>query len=318
MTYAAGKLIQAVDYNSLIGSDPSATANRLNTTWATGSSTAGYGQPALANVSTGNSVAATSWANIVNTTSKAALHQGSSITSIPIPATGNVITYNSALSTNLSTVYNNRFNAAIQGATLANTITLGTTWSASATFTHTVTFANGDAARYFFNSGGQLKITCSHANNTAGINFLFNCLASNIGTIVLSAPSGSATANIAGVNYKGVTQINGNPTGTIVPDYGYYGLTTSDINIFVQTASTGPAENLGSFILVKAKTNGTQGTNGDNGSIITITTFWYEDPPSTKTVGTGSTTTLTAYLPETTYLANTWGTISIAGSVTSS
>jgi len=32
-------------------------------------------------------------------------------------------------------------------------------------------------------------------------------------------------------------------------------------------------------------------------------------------VGTGSTTTVLAQAPETTYLANTWGTITISGSV---
>jgi hypothetical protein len=34
------------------------------------------------------------------------------------------------------------------------------------TFTHTATFANGNAARFFFNAGGQIKMTVSHPSGT--------------------------------------------------------------------------------------------------------------------------------------------------------
>jgi hypothetical protein len=92
-------------------------------------------------------------------------------------------------------------------------------------------------------------------------------------------------------------------------------LTTSNANIFTQLASTGPSGYLSTFIRVIAKSNGTQGVNGDTGSVITLFTIWDEIPDG-LTVGTGSSTTVTVQAPETTYLANTWGTISITGSVT--
>ncbi len=66
---------------------------------------------------------------------------------------------------------------------------------------------------------------------------------------------------------------------------------------------------------VIAKSNGTQGANGDTGSVITLYTIW-DEVPDGLVVGTGSAVTVTAQAPETTYLANTWGTITIAGSVT--
>ena len=72
---------------------------------------------------------------------------------------------------------------------------------------------------------------------------------------------------------------------------------------------------MSTFIRVIAKSNGTQGVNGDTGSIITIYTVWDEIPDG-LTVGTGTSTTVTAVAPETTYLANSWGTITITGSVT--
>ena len=316
MSYAQFGTIQASDYNALVGGDPVTSSGALNTVWATGGTTAGYGQTALANVTVGQTVAASEWANLVNKTANSATHQGTTITAVSAPVVGGTITYLSAIPTNLTTIYAPRLNAATQGTTVANTATYGSTWTTQITFTHTVSFANGNAARYFFNSGGQLKITCSHANTTAGINLLLNNLASNVGTVVMSAPS-SGTASIAGSTYNGITKVGGGGNApTVSTNSGYYAMTTSNANVFTQTASTGPSGYLATYIRVIAKSNGTQGSNGDAGSIITLYTLW-DEVPDGLTAGTGSTTTVTAVVPELTYLANSWGTISITGTVAS-
>ena len=317
MTYAQNQLILASDYNTLVGGNPTTTINTLNATWGTGGATAGYGQTAEANVALGDPIAATKWANLVNKTASAASHQGTTITSVSAPVAGGNVTYLSAIPSNLITIYSNRGNAATQGSTTANTIAYGSTWSTALTFTHTVTFANGDAARYFFNSGGQLKLTCSHANSSAGINLLFNNLASNVGTVVMSAPTTGAVT-ISGTSFNGITKIGGGGSApTISTNSGYYAMTTSNANVFTQIASTGPSGYLSTFIRVIAKSNGTQGVNGDTGSVVTLFTIW-DEVPDGLTVGTGTTVTVTAQAPETTYLANSWGTISVAGSATGS
>ena len=317
MSYAQFGLIQATDFNTLVGGNPTATANTLNATWATGSGAAGYGQTAVANVAAADTVLATSWNALVSNTASAASHQGSSITSVTAPTAGTTVTYLSAVPTNLQTIYTNRLNAATQSGTSANTATRGTTWTTALTFTHTATFANGDAARYFFNSGGQLKMTVTHANNAAGINLLFNNLCSNVGTVVLSAPS-SGTANIVGTTYNGITKVGGGGNSpTISQNNGYYALTTSNANVFTQTASTGPSGYLSSFIRFIVKSNGTVGSNGDAGNVITISTVW-DEVPDGLVVGSGSATTLTVVPPETGNIANTWGTITLSGSVTGS
>jgi hypothetical protein len=313
MAYAQFGTVQAADFNTLVGGNPTTTANTLNATWATGGSTAGYGQTALANVTAGNAVLATSWATLVGNTASAATHQGSSITSVSAPVAGGTITFLSAIPTNLQTIYSNRLNAASQGSTTANTVTTGSTWSQAATWTHTATFANGDAARYFFNSGGQLKLTMSHPAGS-GINLLFDNLASNVGTVVMSAPS-SGSITISGVSYNGITKIGGGGNSpTISQNSGYYAMTTSNANVFTQLASTGPAGYLSTFIRVQARSNGTQGSNSDAGSVITLITIW-DEVPNGLTVASGSSVTLTAQAPETTNLANSWGTITLAGSV---
>jgi len=313
MTYASGSTILAADYNGLVGTNPNTASGTLNTVWSTGGTTAGYGQTALATVATGDAILASSWANLVNRTANAATHQGTSITGVTAPSTGGVITYLSAIPTNLTTIYTSRLNAATQGSTTSNTVTTASTWTSAATFTQTVTFANGDAARYFFNSGGQLAITCSHPAGS-GINLLLNNLASNVGTVVLSAPS-SGTATIAGTSYSGVQRVGGGGNApTVSTNSGYYALTSSNANIYYQTASTGPSGYLSTNINIFARTNGTVGSNGDRGNVITITTVW-DEIPNGLTVSTGSVTTLTVRPPEQTNIANTWGTISLAGSV---
>ena len=315
MSYAQYGIIEATDFNALVGPNPTSTANTLNATWATGSGSAGYGQTAVGTVAIGQAVASSAqWASLVANTASAATHQGSSITSVSTPVAGGTITYASAIPTNLQTIYGNRLNAQTQGATSSNTATFASTWSSALTFTHTATFANGDAARYFFNSGGQLKMTVSHPSGT-GINLLFNGLASNVGTVVVSAPT-SGTVSIAGTSYAGVTKVGGGGNApTIDSSKGYYGLSTANATVFTQTASTGPSGYLSTFIRFIVKSNGTQGVNGDAGSIITVYTIW-DEVPDGLVVASGSATTMTLAAPKTTNLANTWGAVTLSGTVT--
>jgi hypothetical protein len=316
MTYAQYGTIQATDFNTLAGGNPTTTSGTINAVWATGGTNAGYGQTAVANVAAGGSIAATSqWASLVSNTANAASHQGTSITSVAVPVSGGTVTYLSAIPTNLTTIYTSRLNAATQGSTTSNTATYGSTWSTAITFTHTVTFSSGDAARYFFNAGGQLKVTCAHANNTAGINLLLNNLASNVGTVALSSPITGAVT-IAGTSYNGVTRVGGGGNApTISTNSGYYALGVANTTLFTQTASTGPAGYLATFIRVIAKTNGTQGSNGDVGNVITLYTIW-DEVPDGLTAGTGSATTVTIVPPESVYLpTSSWGTPTVTGTV---
>jgi len=316
MTYAQYGSIQAADYNGLVGTNPNTASGTLNTVWSTGGTSAGYGQTAEATVAVGDSVTASKWANLINKTASAAAHQGTSISSVSAPVTGGTITYISAVSTNLPTIYNSRLNAATQGATGSNAVSYGSSWLNALTFTQTVTFANGDAARYFFNAGGQLKIVPTHTSTSGAGNTLFNGLASNVGTVVMSAPT-SGTITIASTSYNGITKIGGGGGApTISTNSGYFAMTNSNVDVFTQLAG-GATAYVNSFIRVVAKSNGTQGVNGDAGSVITLYTVW-DEVPDGLTVGSGSTVTLTAVAPEANTLANTWGAITLSGSVTGS
>ena len=317
MSYAQFGLIEASDFNTLVGGNPTTDANKLNTVWATGGTTAGYGQTAVAQVTGGDTVVATGqWNALVTNTSAAASHQGSSITSVTAPTSGGTVTYLSAIPSNLTTIYTNRRNAASQGSTTANTATRGSTWQNALTFTHTITFASGDAARYFFNAGGQIKMTCSHPTGS-GINLLWSDLCSNVGTVAMSSPS-SGTVSIAGGTYSGITKVGGGGnTPTVDADKGYFGLTTANATAFTQLADSGPSGYLSSFIRYIVKSNGAQGSNGDTGSVITIYSVW-DEIPNDLVATSGSAVTCTVQLPETTYLSASWGTPTISGSVSGS
>lgn len=318
MSYAQYGLVQASDYNTLVGANPGSTANALNTVWATGSAGAGYGQTALANVTAGNSVVASDWANLVNRTANAATHQGTSITAVTAPVSGGTVTYLSAIPTNLSAIYSNRYAAATQGTSASNANTYSSAWTNSVTFTHTVTFANGDAARYFFNAGGQLKVTTSHSPTTTTMDTVFKNLASNVGTVVMSSIT-SGTVSIAGTSYTGITKVGGggNAPSPYLTANGYYAQGTGNTTVFSQNATGAPTNYSNSYISITTKTNGAQGANGDVGNVITVYTKWGELANTGLSVSSGATTTVTAVFPELTNLpANTWGAVTITGSST--
>jgi len=313
MTYAQYGKIEASDYNTtLVSTNPSAVANRLNTVWAIGNNNAGYGQTGVGSVSVGNKVNHSEWDTLIGTTSNVATHQGSSITSVTQPAAGDKITYNSAIATNLVTIYSNRLNASVQGTSTSNTVTYGSTWNNSLLFTHTATFANGDAARYFFNSGGQFYIQCVHPTSGAAIDILLNGLASNVGNIYLSSPT-TGSITIVGNSFNGITKIGGGGNSpTISTNTGYYALTTSNAVVFTQTATSSST-----YIEITAKSNGTQGSYNDAGNELTFYTLW-QQVPAFNNGQAGTQTNLYVLYPETTNISNTWGTVSLTGSVTAS
>ena len=316
MSYAQFGNIQASDFNTLVGGNPTTTANTLNAVWATGGGATGYGQTAVANVTVGQTIASTArWASLVNNTANSATHQGSSITAVTAPVAGGTITYLSAIPTNLTTIYTNRLNAATQGSTAVTSANRATTWTNNITATLTATFANGDAARYFFNAGGQLKLTLSHPTGTTIDNSL-NALATACGTVVFSAPT-SGTITVASTSYNGVSKIGGSGTvNTIATNSGYYAWTTANVLAFKQLVASAPVGYTNTNINISVKTNGTVGINGDAGNVVTIYCNWAELNSTGLTASAGSNSILTVAYPESTNLANTWGAVTLAASVT--
>ena len=324
MTYSQGNLIQASDYNSFVGSVGTTTANTLNAVWSTGRGSAGYGQAAVSQVATGNTVVASNWNTLINDINTTGVHQGTVLSPTNAAVTGGKITYTASIPTNLQSIYANRLNAAGQGTVVSTPIAFNSTWSNSLTFTFTASFANGDAARYFFNAGGQIVMTCSHPAGAGGLNPTVSQLATDVGNVILSSPA-SGTATISARVCNGITKFDGagNNPNPYLTNNGYYALTTSNATVFQQTATGSTYPNyLGTNIALTVRSNGTQGANGDQGNIITMTSVWTEvvaNGSPLLPLSAGSTTTFAVRYPQqSTGFANTWGTVTVTSTVTGS
>jgi hypothetical protein len=154
---------------------------------------------------------------------------------------------------------------------------------------------------------------------------MWNDLATNAGSIVISGSLPGTTNAIAGTNYTGITRVGGSGDATVDVNRGYYTLSTDYVEIFRKNAFSVFSSYLGSYVSIELKSNGTQGTNGDRGSILTIKTTWNEIPNGSISSATTGVTVAIRYpfstsVPITNYpvpFLNTWGTVTTNGSVIS-
>ena len=333
MTYSAGGLIQAADYNGFASTTSGANVNDI---WATGATDKGYGQSALATVSAASTVTATQWAGLVNNIASMANHQGTSITSRTAPVTGGIITILSNLNTDLTNLTTNRGNAAASGTTIGTFS--GTTSKTTATgsgnaawtitFTHTVTFADANAARYFFNAGGLVKIMYGKSSTGTDHDPNWNTLAGQCGSIFFSGRVNGTTNTIAGTGYTGTTRIGG--TGgtqtTLATTTGFYNLTAGGAATTIFQLNNATAPYTPEYIRTTVALNA-------GGNILTFVTTWVDDgtgvigstsdisggtattSPATSITGNAPTTLVNLVPPSTTYLSASWGTPTIAAAV---
>jgi len=318
MTYSVGGLIEATDYNGFAANTASGNVNAI---WGAGAGNYGYGQSTtLSTVSVGGTVTATSWADLVNRIASIGSHTGVTITSRTAPVAGNTITVLNAVATDLSNLFTNRANSSISGATISPAT--GTWWQATntpnsawtITTTHTVNFANAAAARYFFNSGGLIKWDVFKTTTGTEADTEWNDLAETLtGTIYLSGANTAHTIN--GVAYTGITKSGGTGTpSTLATTTGFYNLTTVASTVYQQAADTSPYT--GDSIRIQMAVN-----DNSNPSTLTVTTAWINastaQPGTTEVItggaaGSGPTTVVNYVAPETTYLSNTWGAVTIS------
>ncbi len=311
MTYSSGGLIQASDYNTFNGAQTANVSGTLSTVLSTGKGNAGYGQTMVSNVSAAGTVTATQWTTLVNAINTVRKHQsGASFTNIGTYTAGQTINATNDVSGNLTNAYTNRLNYAAEGTT-----TTGATFSPTFTapndtnaqtvaYSRTATFANADAARYFFNAGGQLNFVITSITNTGGTN-----RGADIGTLSVT---NFASKRIRAANAGARTGTGGTVTDQTT-NYGYYGLTTSNVALTQITSTT--AGYTGDVLYFYVKTNGTQGSNSDNGTVITMSphiTMGAQSPAFNDGYTVTVNHRVDIIYPSTSFLANTWGSVTIA------
>jgi len=317
MAYSQGGLIAAADYNGFVGSN-NTTSGTLNYVWSTGNGQYGYGQSGLATVSGAGTVTATQWASLINTMNTVSQHQSGSSSGLSAPTAGGLITYLSTVSSGISTYNTNHLSFASQGSTATGTVyspnpsaTNNSTYGESTIAQRVATFSSPDAARYFFNAGGQL-------------NFIITSVANNDGT-----SRSQDGVNVIGSYFGGVNAIRATTNGGISgsggtvaannTSIGYYGLTTSPVT-YHQVNTTNSTYS-GDYVKFYMSSNGPQGSNGDNGTVINMYINYYTAHTSTTSGlygSSGDTFNITVnhrvdvVYPESSYLSNTWGTVTIS------
>lgn len=236
MAVSSGNTIQAADYNAL--------QSRISTILGTGSGTDGYGQSlASSQISVGNDVTAAQMDNIRTDINKAHAHQTGSNTTLGDIAVGDIIGADASgldidnLTENdkgfndfldaMTVVETNRFviDATQASVEAAITSTRTTAWNGVITHEFTVSFADANSRRHFFNAGGEIRFSANLSSGSGAKDTDWATMLSNMGTIKF--------------NYLETTA-----TGTGTPEaIGNYDLTSTYQKIFQKDGSGVYAEN---------------------------------------------------------------------------
>lgn len=188
MSYQISGLIEAKDFNNLAwGTDNGGTYTASPKTFPTGGSvynlamvhgegrgrqglgqsTAGYTPAAIGSV-----VTAAQWTSLLNSLESVRIHQNNASISPDSVVAGDKITYYSSVLTNI----NNAWNASLTGTShllgvtpltwtgsgtnyLNGTVGWGASGSRTGRFTSTLTWTNGNQARYWWNAGGRISLS---------------------------------------------------------------------------------------------------------------------------------------------------------------
>ncbi len=218
-----GDTIYAADYNNV--------QDTVQTLLGTGLADQGYGQAVgSSQVAINNKVTVGQWSVLRTDLLKIRTHQTGvdETANLTVPTTSDKITneFVNQYKTYATTCTTNRFSiASNQGQEEAFVSRQRVTaWNGVLTHTVTVTFASSNAARHWFNAGGQFRFTASRSGGGAtSKNTIWENLLSDMGTITLAAN---------GTTYSGTG-------GTAQTSTGWYQLTTSNTKVFEKPAAAG-------------------------------------------------------------------------------
>ena len=272
MSYAKSNIISAADLNAagvtgVAAASSAAATNSAAYLWGVGYGDRGYGEttPAMSTKQAGSIVASSDWTNLRTILSSLATWQGTTATLLPPSTAFSAGTQAQAhaagntsydLPTLTSTLDTNRLNYNVANMTAtasAASTTRSTTWGSGATgitCEFTVTFADENAARYFFNTGGEIRIFLSHPNTTSSRNTSWNTVLNGF----VASFKANATARTGG-SYGAAQAI------------GYYQLTTN-YQVVVDGTNTGVSPYGVNDFYVDAKASTITGLNGAKGSVL--------------------------------------------------
>jgi len=235
---AVGDLITATRYNNL--------QSRINVIMGVGSGNSGYGQTLVSGqVIAGSNVDLTRVLNLRTDMLKARQHQtggnegpSPGTGAFPLVTTADQITdaFAANLESQMTTIENNKLALGLVAGnftdvTDALTSQRTASWNGLLTHNLTVAFGSDNNARYFFNSGGDIRfrVTLTGGTSDTGANQIYTDwlnMFNTMGTIIMNHNTTSRTGT------AGTTQ-----------NIGFYGLTGTNQEIFRRVGSGNYASN---------------------------------------------------------------------------
>ena len=317
MTYSSGSLIQASDYNTLgwgnpLGNSSTPTAAVIGNQWGVGTERHGLGQStaSFSAVAAGLTVTAVQWVGLMDKINLCLRHQGQTarvvppLTTLPNPTAvtvGTPIYAFSEITNGTAMAYANAGQTGIALSTSpASTATYSGNWgltgSKSLVFEQTITFASGDAARYFFNAGGKINLSMvSVAGSPTPVNTSWTRLCNNIGVISIGYDATTQTGN------------SGSPAVLKSTNGGYWSGTPTYVMHFKQFDAIGAGYYSGEWIQIEYRWGGTPSNGGY--PVLYIKTTLVNT--TSVVISTTTSTSIVVSSPATTYITNTWGTVGV-------
>ena len=168
MAYTAGDTILDDEYNTFVNNSSSPFG--YNHFAGTGSTVYGLGQSAIATVSAGGTVNAAQWNALMTGIDNIANHTNDTMTSRSSVSAGDTIAIKAAVAADLATLAasvagGSTGATALTTSSAKQTSSSSSTWTGSHTVEHSVTFANANTMRWFFNAGGKINVQKSRTGN---------------------------------------------------------------------------------------------------------------------------------------------------------
>jgi hypothetical protein len=213
-----GTNILALDYNNI--------QSKIGQILGTGAGNYGYNQTVLSSqVAVNQKITALQWQNLYSDLIAARTHQTSAneTGNLTYPTTSTKILEadRAAYQSYVNVIDANRLIVPPAGQATLDTYATGTrssTWNGTITHTVTITFANANTARGFFNAGGYIQLSASHTPDVSNLkNNSWQTMLANMGNVKMTY---AATTN------------TGSATGVTTSAIGFYQLTTSPQLIF--------------------------------------------------------------------------------------
>ena len=238
----------------------------VNAMWGAGTGVRGFGQTTtVAAVTTSTTITAAQWATLLGRCRSISDHQSNdgniTIDSLGDPSAGDLVEAFAAISTDIATLDTSAAlatNTAGFGSAVTSNVNATGTFVGTVTHTSTLTFAGGNEARYFFNSGGKAEISWTVTGGTSDTKY------DNWVTLATACGTYQIFANVSGkTGGSGSTNIN-------LTNNGYYDMAEAAGITFKQFEDTAPYT--ASYIQLSVHMGSNDATDGlgNNGTVMTV------------------------------------------------